>query len=95
MERSFALFFGRFRRFKYLDMNRLDYIPITVLAACVMHNICIDAKDEQLENYINEGINNVFNDANEGNENDRNINDEGRNVRDEMCRILYQQRPVI
>lgn len=39
VECSFALFFGRFRRFKYLDMSRTDFIPSTVLAACVLHNL--------------------------------------------------------
>jgi hypothetical protein len=38
IERTFALLFGRFRRLKFLDMNRTDCIPATVLAACVLHN---------------------------------------------------------
>jgi len=35
IERCFALLFGRFRRLKYLDMNRLDLIPATIIACCV------------------------------------------------------------
>lgn len=31
VKRSFAVVFGRFRRFKYLNMSRTDFIPSTVL----------------------------------------------------------------
>lgn len=55
IERAFALLKGRFRRLKYLDMNRTDLIPVTVLAACVLHNLCID-NDFFIEQYINEGL---------------------------------------
>lgn len=56
IERGFALLKGRFRRLKYLDMNRTDLIPATILAACVIHNMCIDHKDTNIEEYINEGM---------------------------------------
>jgi len=56
IERAFALLKGRFRRLKYLDMNRTDLIPATILAACVIHNMCIDHEDTNIEEYINEGI---------------------------------------
>ncbi|KAK3931341.1 Protein ALP1-like [Frankliniella fusca] len=49
VERSFALLKGRFRRLKYLDMKRVDLIPFTILACCVLHNICILGKDENNE----------------------------------------------
>jgi hypothetical protein len=51
IERSFALLFGRFC---YLDMNRLDLIPFTITAACVLHNWCID-EAEVLQIYMDEG----------------------------------------
>lgn len=35
IERAFALFFGRFRRLRDLDMNRVDLIHPTIIAACV------------------------------------------------------------
>ncbi|XP_012543585.1 putative nuclease HARBI1 isoform X2 [Monomorium pharaonis] len=57
IERSFALLKGRFRRLKYLDMNRTDLIPATILASCVLHNICID-HDLFIEEYVIEGMNN-------------------------------------
>jgi hypothetical protein len=40
-------------------MNRTDWIPSTVLAACVLHNICLDSNDMQIENYINAELNEV------------------------------------
>lgn len=54
IERSFALLFGRFRRLRYLDMNRIDLIPPTILAACVLHNICLQFEDDCVDAYINE-----------------------------------------
>lgn len=56
IERSFGLLFGRLRRLRYLDMNRTDWIPSTVIASCVIHNICLDHNDLLLENFINEGL---------------------------------------
>lgn len=53
IERAFALLFGRFRRLKYLDMNRTDLIAPTILAACVLHNICLKFKSaDDIETYI-------------------------------------------
>lgn len=36
-------------------MNRVDLIPTTVLASCVLHNICLDNHDPQIDRYIEEG----------------------------------------
>ncbi|KAI4466553.1 hypothetical protein MML48_2g00003457 [Holotrichia oblita] len=55
IERSFALLFGRFRRLRYIDMNRFDFVPATILAACVLHNACLDHGNEFIEEYIDEG----------------------------------------
>jgi hypothetical protein len=52
VERSFALLFGRFRRLKFLDMNRTDLISATVLAATVLHNVCLDFQDLLIDDYI-------------------------------------------
>jgi hypothetical protein len=93
IERSFALLFGRFRRLKYLDMNRTDLIPATILAACVLHNICLDYNDLLIEDYIRDGAAALQN--NEDIENlpqDREQIIEGRDRRDELCRLLYNQR---
>lgn len=67
IERAFALLFGRFRRLRYLDMHRMDLLPSTVIAACVLHNICIINNDELLDAYEEEGrpfINRFQNDEN-------------------------------
>lgn len=40
METAFGLLKGRWRFFlKRLD-NNLDYVPFTILACCILHNIC-------------------------------------------------------
>jgi hypothetical protein len=61
MEKAFALLFGRFRRLRDLDMNRIDLIPGTIIAWCVLHNICLMSADEFIE-YIVEGQPQVVND---------------------------------
>ena len=55
IERSFALLKGRFRRLKFLDME-VKYIPATILACCVLYNICID---ENNKDFLQEGLNKV------------------------------------
>ncbi|KAJ8914151.1 hypothetical protein NQ315_016229 [Exocentrus adspersus] len=55
IERAFALLFGRFRRLRDLDMNRIDLIPATIIAACTLHNICLMREDELIIQYVNEG----------------------------------------
>jgi DDE superfamily endonuclease len=67
IERSFALLFGRFRRLRDVNMNRTEFIPAVILAACVLHNICIDAGDDSINMYIAKGASyvqtNVLNDS--------------------------------
>ncbi|XP_011141657.2 uncharacterized protein LOC105184518 isoform X1 [Harpegnathos saltator] len=46
IERAFALLKGRFRRLKFLDMNRDDMIPYVIIVSCVLHNICFDVVDD-------------------------------------------------
>lgn len=62
IERAFALLKGRFRRLKYLDMSKVDLIP-TILACCILHNICLNNNDDddEVENYIAEGRENEQN----------------------------------
>lgn len=31
---------------KYIYMRRTDLIPIVIMTACILHNICIDNNDE-------------------------------------------------
>lgn len=54
IERAFGLLFGRFRRLKFLHMHRQDLLTETVIACCVLHNVCISEFD--YDDFINEGI---------------------------------------
>lgn len=46
IERAFGLLVGRFRRLKHLDMSRQDLMVQQIMAACVLHNICILYADD-------------------------------------------------
>ena len=41
IERAFALLKRRFRRLKYVDIDKVDDIPKIVIVACVLHNISL------------------------------------------------------
>lgn len=62
IERSFALLLGRFWRLKYLDMNRTSLIPYTIVAACVLHNLCLLDDDDsgKAGNFLKICSNTVF-----------------------------------
>lgn len=45
IEHAFALLKGRFRKLKLLDCTRMDIIPLVIIAACVLHNICLASND--------------------------------------------------
>lgn len=95
VERSFALLFGRFRRLRYLDMNRIEFIPATILASCVLHNICLQYGDEANERYIQEGNEHVV-----GNTEDALVHIEqrsetervGNNLRNKMVQKICNSR---
>ncbi|KAM0735785.1 Protein ALP1-like [Formica fusca] len=63
IERAFALLKGRWRRLKYLDMNRDDMIPLTIIACCVLHNICLDGVNDVIDDFIAEGYDDALNDG--------------------------------
>lgn len=93
IERSFASLFGRFRRLKFLDMNRFDLIPATVLTSCVLHNICIDNNDlNNINEYIAEGLpfvhgHNIFDDNNENHQQEQ--PQIGQQKRNQLCEQLF------
>jgi len=66
IERAFALLKGKWRRLKYLDMNRDDMIPFTIIACCVLHNIYLDGIDDVIDDFIAEEHDNDDNDSNNG-----------------------------
>lgn len=46
IERAFGLLKGRWRRLKYLELHSTDSLPQVIIAACVLHNLCIQEKDD-------------------------------------------------
>uniref|UniRef100_A0A1Y1KHN8 DDE Tnp4 domain-containing protein n=1 Tax=Photinus pyralis TaxID=7054 RepID=A0A1Y1KHN8_PHOPY len=90
IERTFALLVGRFRRLKFLDMNRHDLIPSTVLAACVLHNICLNFNDLLIEDYVGDGLAHV---VNNGNDDDAAHQlGRGQQHRDRICREVFRNQ---
>lgn len=67
-------------------MNRTDYVPITVLACCVLYNICLNLKDLLVNKYVNVGFCNVRNNMNYVSVTLE--NDEGNTKRNELCSRL-------
>ncbi|CAL1687605.1 unnamed protein product [Lasius platythorax] len=65
IERAFALLKGRWRRLKFLDMNRDDMTPFVILASCVLHNVCLANGLEDYEDFIIEGHDDDDNDDND------------------------------
>ncbi|XP_071576918.1 putative nuclease HARBI1 [Temnothorax nylanderi] len=89
IERAFALLFGRFRRLKYLDMNGIDLIPGTILACCVLHNVCLDFGDDLIREYVQEGMDAIVENQQEQiiyeSENEKRV---GNERRDALCEEL-------
>jgi len=47
IERALALLKGRWRSLlNILAINRMDFMPYHILACCVLHNICLQNKDD-------------------------------------------------
>lgn len=90
IERAFSLLKGRFRRLKYLDMNRTELIPDTILATCVLHNICLLHHDQLLDQYIQEGHQLINNDDENGNA--EAVRLDGRLGRDALADWLWNNR---
>lgn len=86
IERAFALLFGRFRRLKHLQMKKLALIPLTIIAACVLHNICLSHEDDLIEDYIADAIDLI---VEMGEDEDENYDDANTaaavNFRDILC----------
>ena len=50
VERAIGMLMGRFRRLKFFDSPDLAFISKSVIAACTLHNFCIDENDLHFEN---------------------------------------------
>lgn len=79
IERAFALLKGRFRRLKFLDMSRLDVLSFNIIASCVLHNICLEGIDDNIEEFVQEGYENY-----EEEDNDEE-NDQEYDKRHDLC----------
>lgn len=62
IENAFGLLKGRFRQLIEVDLRTVDKISKFIISCCVLHNLCIDNNDadidiviENNEDYINEG----------------------------------------
>lgn len=91
IERAFALLKRRFRRLKYLHMTRIDLIPETILACCILHNVCLEHLDEDIEDYIldDEIVNNEIDIEDNNEEVNAEGNMESNNKRDYIAQTLY------
>lgn len=90
IERCFSLLFGRLRRLKFLDMNRLDLIPDTIIAACVIHNLCLENDGLlNVEEYIQDGGQHPH-DTNDHIFQTRSGNTSGNLFREYLCERLYE-----
>ncbi|KAJ8965734.1 hypothetical protein NQ314_003940 [Rhamnusium bicolor] len=49
VENSFGPLRGRFRRLKFFENNNISFIVECIIATCVLHNICINMDDQQIE----------------------------------------------
>ncbi|KAG5870547.1 hypothetical protein JTB14_025892 [Gonioctena quinquepunctata] len=57
IEQSFGLLKGRFRILKFINIYRTDIIPDIIIACCVLHNICMQNKDTDIEIYLDDSNN--------------------------------------
>ncbi|XP_064643077.1 putative nuclease HARBI1 [Lineus longissimus] len=49
IERAFGQLKGRFRRLRDFDCSDFELLCHSILAACVMHNLCLKSNDDTLE----------------------------------------------
>ena len=49
VERAFGLLKGRFTRLTYINQNETESIVHTILAGCILHNVCIMNNDDFIE----------------------------------------------
>lgn len=49
IEQCFGLLKGRFRILKHVNIYNTEFIPKLIIACCVLHNICIEQRDNGIE----------------------------------------------
>ena len=45
IEQAFGQLVGRFRRLKHLCIRKREFVPIVIMVACILHNLCIRSGD--------------------------------------------------
>ncbi|XP_043484696.1 putative nuclease HARBI1 [Leptopilina heterotoma] len=90
IERAFALLKGRFRRLKYMYLQKIKYGALIIMACCVLHNICLDLHDDMNEEILRKE--NVVNDDIEEFQVLNRVNDAAiRRKRDVIAEMIMQE----
>ena len=55
VERAFGILKGRFPRLRFIYQKDIKTIVHTVISACILHNICIISRDENLD-FLNDNV---------------------------------------
>lgn len=92
IEHAFALLKGRFRRLmNYLDMLHQERIVKTVVACCILHNICLLHGADDVQEYIDEGLQHLDLVFDPGFNNDEQ-EDNGNHLRNFLTQYLWDRR---
>ncbi|KAB0794568.1 hypothetical protein PPYR_01647 [Photinus pyralis] len=83
IEQAYGLLKGRFRILRYVNIYDTKVIPSVIISCCVLHNICVDANDVDVEPYQEDADANVAVGIN-----DRNLDTKGRIKRDDIAEII-------
>jgi hypothetical protein len=95
IENSFALLKGRFRRLKYMETVKPDLTCLLLVAACLLHNLCILAGDFPCDiadvNVEAERRNEILNNPNNRRDIDavQNANNRAQIKRNDIMNSLY------
>lgn len=98
VERSFARLKGIWRRLNFILMYNTEKIPMVILAACVLHNICLSDEDDAFndENFLLEPNDLHLNDEAEPENLEDDIDDiVGAQKRDAIAAQLFRNRRVL
>lgn len=76
VEKTFGILKERFRRLKYFNEYRdIQFIVQIVIACCILHNICIDGLDDDIELYDEDNGVDIDLDERENHRREENNND--------------------
>lgn len=64
IENSFGLLKGRFRRLKYFENLKIPFIVKSIIAACIIHNICINLDDLDIDYEVEDENNDLIENEN-------------------------------